>query len=246
MSKSRSSLIELLKNANAETIKKLQLSKYKLTSHESRNRIFDDFPNVLLPDDMAKITHSFNKIASKIMNVITVENGFDLNNTDKGQIYYWIKDLIELACDELLDASGNIKSDLINKLDWKNNLSPTEIFDIVCAYVGNLSQTIILAETYQNPLISPTICHYVSKNYSAWIEQELKYKGFMQEGSPLEIKHQPPRNDKIQDKNKRQESSADKKSNFLFFIDRLNEFTSKKAPGLKHPQSNPHQRKFTK
>lgn len=88
-------------------------------------RIFDDFPTLVARQVFDSREGEFRNIFANIVerNYGQTEENFKLfKHGDKTALKQWEEEIIEIACYELLDDQGKIKSDIVRLLEWEDLL----------------------------------------------------------------------------------------------------------------------------
>lgn len=171
MSGSRISLIEQLKKYfEDENIKSTCLTSSRLKiNNRFANRVFDDFPNLLQTDDITFMKDSYEKILSTLK---FSSKDLTLRKTDQEKIMQWEKKFIFIACTELLNDQDQIKSELLDLLEWNDLKNKFTVSDIICAFVGTINQQTMneLKPVIENDLLAHgAICNFINPNYRRWV-----------------------------------------------------------------------------
>ncbi|MDX1901217.1 MAG: hypothetical protein SFW66_04315 [Gammaproteobacteria bacterium] len=103
-----------------------------------------------------------------------------LQKSDVEYIKIWLKKIIDLGCNELLDSNGLIKKELIEILAWDDLINEKNSAAILCAYVSNILQDVISAlykSTSDDKMKAVMIC--ITQHYSSCATEALKARGFI-------------------------------------------------------------------
>lgn len=128
------------------------------------NRIFDDFPLLLSDEQYQPILQKYRQLYQNGRHV-------DVRNFEK--------DLIKIACDEILDGNGNLHPDLIDFLEWTEFAAHIDNHQAVCAFVGMMNLYLIdvsadLVASKQYEFNAMTDC--INKNYGQWVREYMREK----------------------------------------------------------------------
>lgn len=190
MQSSRQTFIETLRrefeDADVKT-KRIQSSLLKISQGEV-TRMFDDYPS-LSQDELITISQNFKTIFAKIEKIDTAGDKIQLADMiDKTALTDWEKNIAVIACDELLDSNGKIKSEIIALFGWEKHINEINNSDLVCAYVGAINH---LAMSNLDGLIEENltrytaVCNYVNPNYRSWIKEVMGSLNL-----PVDLRHE--------------------------------------------------------
>src|SRR5580700_9104604 len=142
-------------HANPE-LKQKCLTDAKAKIHNNlENRVFDVFPLLIERSKFLLFVDRFNEI---------------LQQPTPKVVRHFEMDIIEIACDELLDKQGKIKSQLINLLEWNELTSKIDNYHAVCAFVGSLTASIVNeSASVENNNEFAAIASYINPNYGKWV-----------------------------------------------------------------------------
>lgn len=189
MSAARSELLQLLETAFKNPKVKTECTKdlAPRIKNNTMNRAFDSFPN-LLP------TAQFNALYDKFKKIITSippsDNISILTNKNEVAVMEFEKEIIRIACEELVDKKNKtIKPEIISLLKWEDHSTSIDAIDIVCAYLGNINGFLLLQSPDFNNANAGAISgmvNYVNENYRTWAATELNKLGFQYEVTQTE------------------------------------------------------------
>jgi hypothetical protein len=173
MLSSHSSFLAFILKKTDPTI--LKTTKQKLSEDGMCKRIFDDFPNLLPENLMNQLQENLLAILLGMQPsaVMIIDNYMELNDlTSQQRMMEWEKIIIRIACAELLDEQGGIKDDIRQLLHWERALNPKEVHNVLCSYVGAVSQ-IAMAQCADkvDVEIYVAVCKYLTDHYGQWIKQ---------------------------------------------------------------------------
>lgn len=196
MSLSRSSFIANLQtkmNDNHEMHTAVMESKKKLLHFEMTFRLFDEFPCLLFPDKLLPLTNRFKSIITTMGSFSETAHGFAPDHQqDAKNIIEFEKEIIQLACFELLDERG-VRKEIIQFLKWDEiDISDEKIAAIICAYVSAINQEIFrniessTLSAHFFSIVGP-LCTYINKNYGRkWVADVLRENGYHESANFLE------------------------------------------------------------
>lgn len=189
MSAARSVLLQLLETAFKDPKIKTECTKdlAPRIKNKTMNRAFDFFPN-LLPT--AQFNALYAKFKKTIASIPPADNISTLTDKNEVAVMEFEKEIIRIACEELIDKKNKtIKPEIITLLKWENYSTSIDAIDIVCAYVGNINGFLLLqSPDYNNAnagAISGMVNH-VNENYRTWAATELNKLGFQYEVTQTE------------------------------------------------------------
>lgn len=129
------------------------------------NRIFDDFP-LLLNDEQ------YQDILKKYQQLFEGGRPIDVRNFEK--------ELIKIACGEILDDTGNLNPELMSFLEWTEYAQYIDNHQAVCAFVGmmnlylcDVSRELVTSKQYEFNALTDL----VNKNYGRWVREYMREKG---------------------------------------------------------------------
>lgn len=173
----------------------ISTSNSKLADLGSTFRIFDEFPCLISDDNLISIINRFKAMIANLHSFSETKYGFQPNDQDAKKIMELEKEIIQLACFELLDHH-EIRNDIIEFLKWdKKNITQEKIGAIICAYVGAINQEIFnsLSNAAHHHIMLGQLCDYINKNYGKkWTAEVLKEKGCKEAANFLEDKNYFP------------------------------------------------------
>jgi hypothetical protein len=130
------------------------------------NRVFDEFPLLINQTNFQSLTDEFSQVLKK---------------PTRKSVHNFEIHIINIACDQLLDQNGKIKSELIKFFEWNSLASPIDNYNVVSAFVGAVTASIVResASVIQedNNTFSSTATH-INKNYGKWILDVMRERDF--------------------------------------------------------------------
>jgi hypothetical protein len=148
----------------------------KGTNNNSGYRAFDTFPPLLPQTELDALMNEIRIILQHIQYNIKNNKGFYLLTLDnQNAIAHLQKRVIKIACDELLNTDGKIKSEIINLLEWDSIKSNIHIDDIIGSYTNMVLHNPLylgtLSENEKNALNSFYL--YSTAHSGEWIDEQL-------------------------------------------------------------------------
>ncbi len=128
-------------------------------------RVFDEFPILIGRQHFLSLVNKFDLL---------------LQNPSKRSVREFEKQIIQLACDELLDEKGGLKSQIVDLLGWQDVIAKIDNYKVVSAFVGSVTSYVArdsnkLTETDNHKFSSAV--SYINKNYSNWTLEILDERG---------------------------------------------------------------------
>ena len=128
------------------------------------NRVFDTFPLLLPNPDFSLFKQFFKQILCS-----PTQNKMDLKQFEK--------DLAKIACEELLEANGVLKNDLIEMLKWPDYADKMDTYQLICAYVGVVNSYVtseLSSDINEKQDTFTTIMQFVNPNYGKWVLEVMR------------------------------------------------------------------------
>lgn len=162
---SNTHLVEVLQHhfeTNPELKQKcLNDAKSKINKN-LENRVFDIFPLLIEQSKFLPFVDRFNKI---------------LQQPTEKMVRNFELEIIQIACDALLDKQGNIQSQLIKMLEWDELTSNIDNYNAVCAFVGALNASIVNeSASVENNNKFTDVASYINRNYGKWVIEIMREK----------------------------------------------------------------------
>jgi len=181
MANARASFADLVKIAFQDNDVKKRCTNVstEMLRQNIATRAFDEFPCLLSHDTLNVYCKNFIDIVEAI---ISFNDEFTLTaEQDKKAIKKYIKTIAEIACTDLLDEKGQVKTEIIALLGWQEYERTLKSRDIVSAFIGAVNMQVIkqLSAFVQNKE-SAFLCfvNFVNKNYHGWVKETLKELSF--------------------------------------------------------------------
>jgi len=142
-------------------------SKNKINNNLS-GRAFDKYPLLIEKSQFKLLIKRFNQL---------------IDMPSRRLVREFEKEIINIACEELLDNKGKLKNQLIELLEWQELTAKIDNYRAVCGFVGVVTSCIAkeFSASTENDMhkFSATVS-YINKNYNKWIlevmdEKNIKY-----------------------------------------------------------------------
>lgn len=160
---SNTNLVETLQHhfdTNAELKQKCLMDAKAKINKNLENRVFDVFPLLIERSKFLPLVDRFNEI---------------LQQPTRRNIRNFEMDIIEMACDALLDKQGDIKSRLITYLEWNELTSKIDNYHAVCAFVGALTASIVNeSASVEHNEVFAAVASYINPNYGKWVIESMR------------------------------------------------------------------------
>lgn len=169
--------LNILKNHFVDIYTKInyQAKFKKLYEHDLLTRAFDDLPFSIISDiETTRLQNRFKQLLE-----IKINHEMEISDQDKKAIMNWELIIIEMAVNNLLDASHGIKPEILDLFECQAPFTPKQIIELICAYVGRVNHQIIMlsADLIQDSDRNHTftsMCNFINKNYGHWVADFLK------------------------------------------------------------------------
>ena len=127
------------------------------------NRAFDDFPDMLDESQVSTLLPKYKQL---------------LKSSCRRNIRDFEKEIIKIACDELLDDTGNVSQELITTLEWDDCQNKIDNYLVISAFVGftNMFLTQMAAyERLQNEHTYLAMNKIINSSYGSWIRDYMNH-----------------------------------------------------------------------
>lgn len=146
-------------------------NKCTVDNKNSETRILNDFPCLLSSLELNCFVAHMRFILQNMF-IEKDNNKIEMSDGDKKKLLRLENKLIELAARQLLNANKEIKPEVLNFMQWQNEIDPS---DLVCSYV-------CMSHAYIFDQLQDEMPHYENqftatfaylKNYRKWVEEAL-------------------------------------------------------------------------
>ena len=163
---------------NPETKKHcIALSRTALQADYATGRVFDKFPGLLPEEQIQSLCNEFEVFFKEAKPTRDVGDRFVFSQEqDRKALNAWETKIAKIACEELLDAEGHILPEITQLLEWRPDLSQTQVCCIMSAFVGTVNQEVSrrLAELLKkNEKSFLAFCGYVNQSNAEIIKNTM-------------------------------------------------------------------------